>query len=359
MSSEYLHNNLAISWRPGPIIMKILLIRFSSLGDCILLCPLAAYLKERGAEEVVVVTKNIYAPLMSAASGVDRVIGYDPGSGLGGLRRIARSCRDRGYTVIDAHSTIRSRLLAWMLGGARATYRKRYRARLGLIVFKIPASLPTVLEQYGSLAAAAGLPPISLSPGGIDVPPGFADRAAEAMDAQRHAWIAVAPGSRWPSKRWPAEKYAELADRLSRRGYRILLMGDENDRPYAARIAAATDGKAVDICGKTEILEGAGYLSLCRGFVGNDSGLSHLAEAVGVPVVVLFGPTVESFGYYPSLQHSKVVERRLGCRPCSRNGSRPCIRRTRECLSEIGVDSVESAVMEMVSGTGPARHVVE
>jgi heptosyltransferase-2 len=339
--------------------MKVLLIRFSSLGDCVLLCPLVTHLKQNGTENIVVVTKNTYAPLLSAATGVDQVIGYDPRTGIGGLRRLAARFRDRGYTVIDAHSTFRSRLLSWMLGGARARFRKHYRDRLGLIVFKRPVSLPTMLEQYGALATAAGLPAASLSPGGINVPARYTAAAREVMGADNHPWIAVAPGSRWPAKRWPVEKYAELTDRLTRkRGYRVLLMGDGQDRPFTSVIAEAAGDNCLDISGRTSVLEGAGYLSGCTGFVGNDSGLTHLAEATGVPAVVLFGPTVEGFGYYPSLANSKVVERELGCRPCSRNGSRPCIRGTRECLAEIGVDTVEAAVLEMVSGTGPRRYAV-
>jgi heptosyltransferase-2 len=340
--------------------MKVLLIRFSSLGDCILLCPLVSHLKQNGADKVVVVTKQTYATLLSAAAGVDQVIGYEPRTGIGGLRRLAARFRDRGYTVIDAHSTARSRLLAWMLGGAGSRFQKHYRDRLGLIVFKRPVVLPSMLEQYGALATAAGLPAVTLSPGGINVPAPYTEAAREAMNGDNRPWIALAPGSRWPAKRWPVGKYAELADRLSRnRGYRILLMGDGTDRQFTSVVAEAAGDSCLDITGRTSVLEGAGYLGGCCGFVGNDSGLTHLAEAAGVPAVVLFGPTVESFGYYPSLPGSKVVERELGCRPCSRNGSRPCIRGTRECLAEIGVDTVEAAVLEMASGTGPRRYVVK
>ena len=85
----------------------------------------------------------------------------------------------------------------------------------------------------------------------------------------------------------------------------------------------------------------------------------HLAEAVGVPVLALFGPTVDAFGYYPSRPDSKVVERDIPCRPCSRNGSRTCPRGTQECMVEIDVDTVENAFSDLVSGTGPSHYVVQ
>jgi ADP-heptose:LPS heptosyltransferase len=97
--------------------MKVLLIRFSSLGDCVLLCPLARHLKSKGggtgagAEEVCVVTKTAFVELFAATEGIDRVIGYDPQSGQSGLFRIARELRGHGYRVIDAHNNWRSRIL--------------------------------------------------------------------------------------------------------------------------------------------------------------------------------------------------------------------------------------------------------
>jgi heptosyltransferase-2 len=340
--------------------MKLLIIRLSSLGDCILLCPLAEHLKSRGASEVTVVTKRAYVELFAAARGVDRVVGFDTRAGIGGLLRIAAEHRGRGYLVIDAHNNWRSRVLSWRLGGAAARLRKYYRQRLGLIVLKRPARLPSILGQYAALAATVGLAPATqLSPGGIDVPEQYTAAAAGRMRTDEHPCIAVAPGARWPMKRWPVRSFVELCRRLSgEHGYRLLLLGDDNDRDATTPIASEIGGLCIDISGQTGLLEGAGYLKHCVGFIGNDSGLMHLAEAVGVPVVALFGPTVETFGYFPALARSKTVERELPCRPCSRNGSRPCPMGTQECMAEIDIDTVETVVLEMLSQTGRARYVL-
>jgi heptosyltransferase-2 len=340
--------------------MKILIIRFSSLGDCILLCPLAERLKSQGATEVTVVTKTAYVELFAAASGVDRVVGFDPKSGLRGLLRIADDHRGQGYRVIDAHNNWRSRLLSWRLGGAAARFQKHYGERMGLIVFKRRTELPSILEHYGDLDQPTGGRRTVLSPGGIEVPKRYLDDAAKRMGTDSHPYIAIAPGARWPMKRWPVDGFVELARRLTRgHGYRLLLMGDREDRAAAAPIAEDVGDLCIDITGRTSLMEGAGYLQHCAGFVGNDSGLTHLAEAIGVPVVALFGPTVETFGYYPALVTSKTIERNLPCRPCSRNGARPCPKTTQECMTEIGVDAVESAVLDLLTGTGSARRVLQ
>jgi ADP-heptose:LPS heptosyltransferase len=106
-------------------------------------------------------------------------------------------------------------------------------------------------------------------------------------------------------------------------------------------------------------MDAAAHIARCRLFVGNDSGLMHLAEAVGTPVVSLFGPTVDAFGYYPSLPLSRTIERRLACRPCSRNGSIPCPKGTGECLTAIPEDVVAHTVATMFDSTAPRRVVLD
>jgi heptosyltransferase-2 len=343
--------------------MKVLLIRFSSLGDCVLLCPLARHLKSKGggtgagAEEVCVVTKTAFVELFAATEGIDRVIGYDPQSGQSGLFRIARELRGHGYRVIDAHNNWRSRILSAALGGAAGRIRKYYRQRVGLILLKTPANIPSVLRRYGALAEAIGMQCADLRPGGIIVPDRLDRLAADRLGAGARPWIGVAPGSRWPMKRWPIEGYLALARRLAA-SHRLLLMGDAADRAVTSRIAVELGDSCLDLAGQVGVVAGAAYLKRCLALVGNDSGLTHLAEAMGVPVVALFGPTVEAFGYYPALARSRVVERRLSCRPCSRNGSRPCPKGTQECLTKIDVDSVARAVDAVLTNSGPTRFVL-
>jgi heptosyltransferase-2 len=322
--------------------VKLLFIRFSSLGDCILLCPLLAHAKRSGAEEVVVLTKRAYADLFAAAEGVDRVVAIDSGSTVLDLLRTAAAFRASGHIVVDAHASSRSRVVAWRAGGAAARIAKHTRERLGLIVFKRPARLPTMLERYAALLGPAGLPPAALRPGGLALPAGATAAAARAV-VSREA-IAVAPGSRWRSKRWNG--FGALCESLAARGHFIVLVGDENDRDATQPIKAALGDRAIDLAGAVSLVETAAHIARCRLFVGNDSGLMHLAEAVGVPVVALFGPTVQAFGYFPSLAESRVVERQLSCRPCSRNGATPCPRGTYECLAAITPEQILGAVAD-------------
>lgn len=336
--------------------MDAFVIRFSSLGDCVLLCPLLERLKQACGGEVVVLTKRAYADLFAAARGVDRVVAIDEGSTLRDLLRIADEWRARGAVVIDAHASWRSRVVAARMGGAAARIEKHTGARLKLIVFKRNVTLPTMLDRYAKLGAVAGAGTAPLAPGGLGIEAELARRAEHAMRGDT-PFVAVAPGSRWPSKRWPG--YAAVCATLAESGVRILLVGDDRDRAAAAPIAGALQDRCVDLTGRAHLMETAAHLARCRAFLGNDSGLMHLAEAVGVPVVGLFGPTVREFGYFPSLPHSRTIERRLACRPCSRNGATPCPKGTVECLRQIPPHAVVGALTTLFDESAPRRIVLE
>ncbi len=334
--------------------MRVLVVRFSSLGDCVLLCPLLAHLKRSGADDVVILTKRAYAELFAFAEGVDRVVAIDAGTSLVDLARIGRSFRDSADIVLDAHANPRSRVVCAAAGGASARFRKYYRERAGLIVFKRPASLPTILEEYAALAEHAGFGTATLAPGGVLIPRAESERAAVRVGGDRPA-VAVAPGSRWRAKRWSG--FAALCDGLVAAGRRVVLVGDARDRVFTAPIAATLGSNGVDAAGEATLIQTAALIAQCESFVGNDSGLMHIAEAVGVPVTALFGPTVRAFGYGPSLQPSVTIERRLACRPCSRNGAAPCPKRTYECLEGIHADDVLRAVLR--SPVGERHRVVD
>ncbi len=130
-------------------------------------------------------------------------------------------------------------------------------------------------------------------------------------------------------------------------------MGSDSD---SASCRAATAGEGcMDACGRLSLLETAAALERAAVLVTNDSAPLHMAEAVGTPVVALFGPTVRQFGYFPLLEESIVIERDLECRPCSRNGSRPCHLENRDCLDTIGPDEVLGSVHHVLEAVGETQ----
>jgi ADP-heptose:LPS heptosyltransferase len=338
--------------------MRVIVIRFSALGDCILLCPFLAHLKANGADDVTVVSKRSFVELFSAARGVDRIVALDEKAGMRGIRQIIDSRKNEDAVVIDAHNTIRSRILGRGLGGVEARLKKFYTKRVGLILFKRACAIPTMAQRYSDLGESLGLPPMTESIGGIEVP-GWARRSVDEPLANISGrLVSIAAGSKWPTKQWGLDKFVELTRRLIEdRDIHIVLHGNTEERRDAEVIVGLFPGRVTNLAGHVGILESAAVIERSAVFVGNDSGLMHLSEAVGTPVVALFGPTVEQFGYFPSLPSSKVVERALPCRPCSRNGRRPCPRGSQECLVGLATEWVETAVRDSLAGRGPRRYV--
>jgi ADP-heptose:LPS heptosyltransferase len=102
----------------------------------------------------------------------------------------------------------------------------------------------------------------------------------------------------------------------------------------------------VNLQGKTSLAESAGWVRQARLVVGNDSGMNHLAETNEVPVVTLFGPTHEAFGFVPHLPRSRTLSVELWCRPCSPTGKRPCFRSEQFCFTAITPAHVLQAMGE-------------
>jgi len=131
------------------------------------------------------------------------------------------------------------------------------------------------------------------------------------------ARIAVGAGASYGSaKCWPPERFAETLNKLAdRNGSEVILFGTAGEAAVSAAIVAGLKRKAVDLTGKTEIAELPAMLSRCNLFIGNDSGAMHVAAAVGLPIVAVFGPT-DPNGTVPVTPKCTVVQEKPYCSPC-------------------------------------------
>jgi heptosyltransferase-2 len=324
----------------------ILVIRFGALGDlCVLGWALARLRDESaaGSCRVTLVTKAAFAPLLAQVRGVDEVIALE-GTSVAAVAKLAGRLRQRPWTlVVDAHNTLRSRLLLG-LWGRRPDVRlaKDTAARLAFMVLGRPhARLALRMrDRFDTLFAALR----NKSDGGPTAPP-LSHLRSPAAPVPR---IGLAPGAQWETKRWPEEYFATLlAQHQSRGGAGVRIFLGPRERTWFAGSAlarAAAEAAGAEIVEAADLTAVASSLAEVSVLVTNDSGLLHLAEAVGTPVLALFGPTVREFGYYPLLDRSQVLEQDLSCRPCSRNGKRPCHRGDLACLRSISPAEVLAAL---------------
>ena len=154
---------------------------------------------------------------------------------------------------------------------------------------------------------------------------------------------ALAPGAAHATKRWPIAHWIALAQRLRAAGYAVVAVGGPDDRGLAQQVAV--DSPA----GEFSLQETGALLARARVVVSGDTGVMHMATGVGTPVVALFGPTVEQFGFFPYRARSIVVQRDLACRPCSSSGTAVCPLGHHRCLVDIPPADVADAVERAVA----------
>lgn len=205
-------------------------------------------------------------------------------------------------------------------------------------------------EAYLDLARAVGLPTDGARSRFV---PSAVDHAAaeQALAGERGPFAVLAPaggvnpGGSLVSKRWPAARFGLLARRLSEAGLRPLLLGARSDGELVRSVHDASGGVALDLSGRLSLRECGAVLSRSALFVGNDTGLLHLAAAVGTPVVALFGPTDPAvYGPYCERQH--VIWHPQPCSPCFRQPRPPAC--ALECMASISVDEVEAAALALL-----------
>ena len=329
---------------------RILLVRFSSLGDVLLMTPLIRALRTRHpAATIAVLTKQVWAPLLSANSHLDQVITLAPGQSL---VPVARALRRADFTdLLDLHASVRTRVLRLLVPGAWHGHGTRRRERRALITFKqnhYRDNLP-VPERYFEAARHLDVTPDG-APAELFTSPAAEARAEEWLTRSgldlNLPLIGFAPGAAHVTKRWPLRHWRSLTEQLAERGFGIVIVGAAADRASAAEVVTAAPGVVASAAGELDLQAAGALLGRTRVVVAGDTGPMHLATAVARPVVALFGPTVEAFGFFPYRAQSTVLQLPLGCRPCSSKGGPRCPLVHHQCLEGILPAQVLAATLE-------------
>ena len=325
--------------------MKILLIRFSSLGDVILTMPVAIALRHLyPSASVELATKAEYEGLFTPPDPFDRVIYLDKNENIKILKSLIN---DGKYDIIaDLHKNLRTALLMpFITAGKKKHYSKGSISRRLFVKTKIRISaFPPVVQKY---LKPFGIKEIPKSPW-ITLKEYERDRGYQILrdtGVEKHKVIGIAPGAKWNTKKWSIKKYIELSGRFERNGLDVVFVfgkGDEQEKDILMH--SSSNAKILDT--SSYLLKEIIYaISWMDAFVSGDTGLMHLAESAGIPVVTLFGPTTKEFGFFPTNHNSIVIEKDLSCRPCSLHGSDVCIKGDSVCMEGITVDEVEEAVL--------------
>ena len=278
---------------------KILIVAPNWIGDTLLAQPLFARLHKKLSGVVIdALAPSWTAPVLRRMPEIGEVIDAPFGHGelkLGARWRLGRALRTRGYDeAIVLPNTFKSALIPFFAEiPLRAGFVGESRYGLLNLTHKLDEKrMPLMVERYAQLAEKPGTPPARPLPEvrlRVDEANLLITLSRLALSRAKPV-VAFCPGAEYgPAKRWPARHFAALARKLAAQGRAIWLFGSEKDREIGDEIARSSEGAATNLCGKTDLASAIDLLSLAEVVVSNDSGLMHVAAAVGSPVVALYG----------------------------------------------------------------------
>lgn len=342
--------------------IRILILRLSSIGDIILTTPLVFALRNHFPEaRIDFFIKSTFSDLMRHNPHIDHLYEFSKGDGNFSLRNWKKFFKDQSYDwIIDIHGNLRSKYLR---GAAKTwtTYSKRQLERTilirtGLDLYK--EKKPVYLRYFEALKNRG--PEYRGQTSRVFVPESVEIQVQDRLMVEirsaskklsrkqkKNAGIAIlVPSASWKNKQWKPEGFAALAQRVWDRFQLIpVFLGGPGDEALVERVRGEVEDFSIDFTGKFSLLESAALLSHASIVVCNDSGMLHMAQARGAPVVAIFGPTTEHLGYFPFPEKSAVVQRMdVPCRPCTHNGLNYCPKGHHNCMEKIEVKDVEEKI---------------
>jgi heptosyltransferase-2 len=342
-----------------PPIEKILLIRLSSLGDIVLTIPVIKTLKQKFPQsQIFFLTKSQYQDILKNDPNIFSLIQFDPlekHRGISGFVKLVKELKSFDFDlVIDLHANLRSFFIRRLLKAKiKIRYNKRWLARFLLVHFKFLKVRPRhTVDSYLETLKKIG---VNSSEKSSKI---FLDQESENFlkdfllekkIEKDDIVVGIHPGARWETKRWPEEKFAKVCQILNQKTeLKIILFGDQKDREVIEKISPHTKDQKLFKAINLPLIQFMSLIKKCDCFVTNDSSPMHIASALGVPVVAIFGPTHPKLGFSPMGSENIVLTANVKCSPCSLHGEKKCHKKSRYCMDLIETEMVTEAVERLL-----------
>jgi heptosyltransferase-2 len=330
---------------------KYLIIRFSSLGDVVLTLPVIESIRQYDTRaQIDFLTKANYEPLVKLFPGITNVYAFDKSHPIS-LKKL----RKVGYgTVIDLQKNPRSVIYTARINPSKISSYPKRRLQRELLIrnFKIKPDVGHIVDAYLKTLTRLKIPVYDRMPK-LVIDKNLIERGMNYLKDVKlvNRVIGLCPGSKHPEKRWSG--YAELANLiLQNTNFTVLIISDATDDflpnlgILSPRIIACR-GIPLDIL--------TGVISNCDIVVANDSGLMHLAVALGIPTIAIFGPTHPSLGFAPLGSRDRIVCDHVACSPCSLHGEKKCRMPEKYCFKDISPKRLFAEIMGLIDETSGSK----
>lgn len=320
--------------------VKILVIRFSSIGDIVLTTPVLRCLKNQleGDVQIDYLTKKQYASILENNPNINQVFAIEKST-----NEVMEALKAESYDyVVDLHKNLRSNRVKKGLKGLSFSFKKLNYQKWLLTNFKIN-KLPKIhiVQRYLNTIKALG---IENDGKGLEyyIPEKDNINLTKLPVTHQNGYVAFAIGAQHATKRLPTHKIIEICKKLNQP---IVLLGAKDDETNAKEITNQCGELIYNACGKYNLNQSASLVQQAKSIITHDTGLMHIAAALNVKTVSVWGNTVPDFGMYPYFpkhpERFKIVENNnLSCRPCSKIGYDKCPKKHFKCMEDIDVDAI-------------------
>lgn len=325
--------------------MKVLIVRFSSIGDIVLTSPVVRCLKQQLPNvKVHYLTKSAFRPVVANSPYIDKHYYLEDN-----FEELIRDLKKEKYDyIIDLHKNLRSLRIKQNLKCESFSFPKLNFKKWLYVNFKINI-LPdkSIVSRYFEAVRTLG---VKNDGKGLDY---FITKEEEVTnkDIPMSHWagyIACVIGGSYNTKKYPVENWKEFC-RIS--PYPIILLGGPDDKEEGDEIAAVDNVKVYNSCGKFSINESASLIKFALQVITNDTGLMHVAAAYKKKVISLWGNTTPEMGMFPYYGNNNLKDvvssesiilenNKLSCRPCSKIGYNKCPKKHFNCMKCIDAEMV-------------------
>jgi ADP-heptose:LPS heptosyltransferase len=334
-------------------VEHILVIRFSSLGDILLIAPVLRALRRRfPSAHIDLLVAREFSDAAHMIDGPDRILEFDRAGGFKELLQW-RSRLSRCYhVVVDLQNNFRSSFLRALIFPTLWVKARRYRFRRWLLIhFKwnlygeirpVPVRYLDAVQMIGAVHDDRGLD-LRVDTEAVR----WLQETYPSLCSATQPFIVLCPGARHFTKRWPKEQWIILGELLCSRGKQVIVIGDTSESALVKGVAGNIQS-AIPVIGES-IQHIAALLQKAESVVTNDSGIMHLAAGVGAPLTTIFGSTALEFGFAPFTNRAKIIEQKLSCRPCTAFGREDCPKRHFNCMMKSTPEAVLEKINELTS----------
>lgn len=319
--------------------MKILVVRFSSIGDIVLTTPVVRCLKNQlPSSEIHYLTKKSFLSVIEANPYIDKIYTINRS-----IKEITPVLKNENYDfIVDLHNNIRTKSLTFQLKKPFARFPKLHLLKWLYVQFKIDR-LPAlhIVERYFKAVEKLEIFNDQNTCDFFILPEDNFDTSSQ-FGLEDKSYIAFAIGAQFATKRLPINKIIEICEGIN---VPIILLGGKEDIDISAKIKEKLPNKIINACGMLRIGQSASVVQNAKAVITHDTGLMHIASAFQVPIISIWGNTTPSFGMSPynPQQTTKVSIHQvaqLSCRPCSKIGFQSCPKKHFICMEQQNVNEI-------------------